>query len=182
MLPQRNHVCFTKAEQGDKQASDALLLAEEPTNFLSTIQIGITLISIIIGAFGGATTAESLNQIIAGIPPLAPYSEALALTTVVIVITYFTLLFGEIVPKWIGMNDAERIASRVAKPVRLLSLAMYPVVLFLSYSTEAVLRLFRLKKGTEPPVTEEEIKIMIEQGAEAGVIEEVEARYGRRSI
>ena len=132
-------------------------------------------ISIVIGAFGGATTAESLNLIIKGIPPLAPYSEALALTTVVIVVTYFTLLFGEIVPKWIAMNDAERIAARVARPVRLLSLAMYPVVLFLSYSTEAVLRVFRLKKGTEPLVTEEEIKILIEQGAEAGVFEEAEA-------
>jgi putative hemolysin len=164
-----------KAEQGDKQAADALSLAEEPTNFLSTIQVGITLISIVIGAFGGATTAESLALIIQGIPPLAPYSEALALATVVVVVTYFTLLFGEIVPKWIGMNDAERIASRVARPVRLLSWAMYPVVLFLSYSTEAVLRGFRLKKGTEPPITEEEIKILIEQGAEAGVFEEAEA-------
>jgi putative hemolysin len=164
-----------KAEQGDKTAADALSLAEEPTNFLSTIQVGITLISIVIGAFGGATTAESLALIIQGIPPLAPYSEALALATVVVVVTYFTLLFGEIVPKWIGMNDAERIASRVARPVRLLSWAMYPVVLFLSYSTEAVLRGFRLKKGTEPPITEEEIKILIEQGAEAGVFEEAEA-------
>jgi len=164
-----------RAEQGDKEAADALSLAEKPTNFLSTIQVGITLISIVIGAFGGATTAESLNLIIKGVPSLAPYSEALALTAVVLVVTYFTLLFGEIVPKWIGMNDAERIAARVARPVRLLSLAMYPVVLFLSYSTEAVLRVFRLKKGTGPPVTEEEIKILIEQGAEAGIFEESEA-------
>ncbi len=164
-----------RAEQGDKEAADALSLAEKPTNFLSTIQVGITLISIVIGAFGGATTAGSLNLIIKGVPSLAPYSEALALTAVVLVVTYFTLLFGEIVPKWIGMNDAERIAARVARPVRLLSLAMYPVVLFLSYSTEAVLRVFRLKKGTGPPVTEEEIKILIEQGAEAGIFEESEA-------
>ena len=142
------------AEQGDKEAAEALSLAEKPTNFLSTIQVGITLISIIIGAFGGATTAESLSLVIQGVPALAPYSEALALTVVVIVVTYFTLLFGEIVPKWIGMNDAERIAARVARPVRLLSLAMYPVVLFLSYSTEAVLLVLRLKKGTEPPVTD----------------------------
>ncbi len=164
-----------RAEQGDKDAAEALSLAEKPTNFLSTIQVGITLISIIIGAFGGATTAESLSLVIQGVPSLAPYSEALALTVVVIVVTYFTLLFGEIVPKWIGMNDAERIASKVARPVRLLSLAMYPVVVFLSYSTEAVLRVLRLKKGTEPPVTEEEIKILIEQGTEAGVFEEAEA-------
>ena len=164
-----------RAEQGDKEAAEALSLAEKPTNFLSTIQVGITLISIIIGAFGGATTAESLSLVIQGFPALAPYSEALALTVVVIVVTYFTLLFGEIVPKWIGMNDAERIAARVARPVRLLSLAMYPVVLFLSYSTEAVLLVLRLKKGTEPPVTEEEIKILIEQGTEAGVFDEAEA-------
>lgn len=164
-----------RAEQGDKEAAEALSLAEKPTNFLSTIQVGITLISIIIGAFGGATTAESLSLVIQGVPALAPYSEALALTVVVIVVTYFTLLFGEIVPKWIGMNDAERIAARVARPVRLLSLAMYPVVLFLSYSTEAVLLVLHLKKGTEPPVTEEEIKILIEQGTEAGVFDEAEA-------
>ncbi len=164
-----------RAEQGDKQAAEALSLAEKPTNFLSTIQVGITFISIIIGAFGGATTAESLSHVLQGVPSLAPYSEALALTVVVIVVTYFTLLFGEILPKWIGMNDAERIAARVARPVRLLSLAMYPVVLFLSYSTEAVLLVLRLKKGTDPPVTEEEIKILIEQGTEAGVFEEAEA-------
>lgn len=164
-----------KAEQGDKQAADALSLAEEPTNFLSTIQVGITLISIVIGAFGGAAIAESLAFVFQGFQPLAPYSEGLALAIVVIVVTYFTLLFGEIVPKWVGMNDAERIASKVARPVRLLSWAMYPVVIFLSYSTEAVLRGFHLKKGTEPPITEEEIKILIEQGAEAGVFEESEA-------
>ncbi len=164
-----------RAEQGDKKAADAILLAEEPTNFLSTIQIGITLISIVIGVFGGAATAESLSTVMKGIPLLAPYSDALALASVVIVITYFTLLFGEIVPKWIAMNDAERIAARVARPVRLLSLAMYPVVVFMSYSTEAVLRVFHLKKGTEPQVTEEDIKILIEQGAEAGVFEEAEA-------
>jgi len=164
-----------RADKGDKKAADALALAEEPTNSLSTIQIGITLISIVIGAYGGATAADVLSSFFSGIPALAPYSETLGLVIVVIVVTYFTLLFGEIVPKWIGMNDAENISSKVARPVRWLSTAMYPVMMFLSLSTEVSLRLMGFRKGGEPPVTEEEIKILIEQGAEAGVFHESEA-------
>ena len=152
----------------------ALELAHEPTHFLSTIQIGITLVGILAGAFGGATVAEELAAYLNEFPLLAPYSEILAITLVVVVITYLTLIFGELVPKHLALNNAETIASSVAQPMRLLSVIASPLVFILSRSTEAVLWVMRVKETKEPPVTEEEIKIMLEEGTEAGVFEKAE--------
>jgi len=163
-----------RAEEGDTRAATVLKLANEPTPFLSTIQIGITLVGIFAGAFGGATIAEELASYLLEIPALAPYSDALSITLVVIAITYLTLIFGELVPKRLALNNAEAIASHVAKPMFFLSVIAKPLVIILSYSTEAVLRLMRIRKITEPPVTEEEIKIMLEEGREAGVFERAE--------
>lgn len=163
-----------RAEEGDTRAATVLKLANEPTPFLSTIQIGITLVGIFAGAFGGATIAEELASYLLEIPALAPYSDALSITLVVIAITYLTLIFGELVPKRLALNNAEAIASHVAKPMFFLSVIAKPLVIILSYSTEAVLRLMRVRKITEPPVTEEEIKIMLEEGREAGVFERAE--------
>lgn len=163
-----------KEEEGDTRAAIALKLANEPTPFLSTIQIGITLVGIFAGAFGGATIAEELSRYLGEIPTLAPYSDALGITLVVLVITYLTLIFGELVPKRLALNNAEAIASNVAKPMFFLSLVAKPLVFILSYSTEAVLRLMRVQKINGPPVTEEEIKIMLEEGTEAGVFEKAE--------
>jgi putative hemolysin len=145
-----------------------------PTAFLSTIQIGITLVGIFAGAFGGATIAEELSSYLREIPALAPYSNALSITLVVLVITYLTLIFGELFPKRLALNNADAIASNVAKPMFFLSLIAKPLVFILSYSTEAVLRLMRVRKIAGPPVTEEEIKIMLEEGTEAGVFEKAE--------
>jgi len=163
-----------RAEGGDTKAAAALELAHEPTHFLSTIQIGITLVGILAGAFGGATVAEELAAYFNEFPLLAPYSEILAISLVVVVITYLTLIFGELVPKRLALNNAETIASSVAQPMRLLSVIASPLVFILSRSTEAVLWVMRVKETKEPPVTEEEIKIMLEEGTEAGVFEKAE--------
>ncbi len=163
-----------RAEKGDTRAAVALKLANEPTPFLSTIQIGITLVGIFAGAFGGATLAGGLTAYLGKFPSLAPYSGALSITFVVIVITYLTLIFGELVPKRLALSNAESIACAVAKPMFSLSVIAKPFVIILSRSTEAVLRVLRVRKITGPPVTEEEIKIMLEEGTEAGVFEKAE--------
>lgn len=163
-----------RAEEGDVRAATALEIANEPTHFLSTIQIGITLVGIFAGAFGGATIAEGLAIYFKEFPLLAPYSDILAFTLVVLVITYLTLIFGELVPKHLALNNAENIASTVAKPMHLLSVIASPLVFILSRSTEAALWVMRVQETSEPPVTEEEIKIMLEEGTEAGVFEKSE--------
>jgi putative hemolysin len=162
------------AEEGDTGAVAALELANELTPFLSTIQIGITLVGIFAGAFGGATVAEGLAAYLRDFPALAPYSNVLSITLVVLVITYLTLIFGELVPKRVALSKAEAIASKVAKPMLFLSTVARPLVIILSISTEAVLRVMRVQKINGSPVTEEEIKIMLEEGTEAGVFEEAE--------
>ncbi len=162
------------AEEGDTGARAALELASKLTPFLSTVQIGITLVGILAGAFGGATVAEGLASHIRDVPVLAPYSNAISITLVVLVITYLTLIFGELVPKQLALNKAEVIASKVARTMLFLSTVAKPLVIILSMSTEAVLRILRIQKITGPPVTEEEIKIMLEEGTEAGVFEEAE--------
>jgi putative hemolysin len=163
-----------RSEEGDKRAAAALEIANEPTRFLSTIQIGITLVGILAGAFGGATVAEGLAIYLNEFPILALYSDILAITLVVLLITYLTLIFGELVPKHLALNNAENIASSVAKPMSLLSVIASPLVFILSHSTKAVLWVLRVQETTEPPVTEEEIKIMLEEGTEAGVFEKAE--------
>lgn len=162
------------AEEGDTGARAALELASKLTPFLSTVQIGITLVGILAGAFGGATVAEGLAVHLRDLPALAPYSDAISITLVVLVITYLTLIFGELVPKQLALNKAEVIASKVAKPMLFLSALTRPLAIILSVSTEAVLRVMRVQKISGPPVTEEEIKIMLEEGTEAGVFEEAE--------
>ena len=163
-----------RAEKGDARAAAALELAEEPTSFLSTIQIGITLIGIFAGAYGGVTVAKGLAAYFTEFPSLAPYAEMLSVTLVVLVITYLTLVFGELVPKRIALNNAENLAAAIAKPMRLLSLIAGPFVFVLSRSTEIVLRIMGVRATAEPPVTEEEIKILLEEGTEAGIFEKVE--------
>lgn len=163
-----------QAAAGDTNARIALELAEEPTSFLSTVQIGITVIGILAGAFGGATLAGLLASFFEGYPITAPYSGTLGIGIVVLVITYLTLVIGELVPKRLALANAEQIASLVARPMRLLSIVASPVVRLLSLSTEAVLLLFGARKPAGPEVTEEDVRILIEQGTRAGVFEEAE--------
>ncbi|MHC0064984.1 hemolysin family protein [Nostoc sp. UIC 10890] len=162
------------ANQGDVKAKAALKLAESPNHFLSTVQVGISLIGILTGAFGGATIANRLAVYVRLIPLLAPYSEPLSFGIVVLIITYLSLIIGELVPKRLALNNPERIASIVAIPMRALSAIASPMVYLLSASTDLILRLLGITASTEPQVTEEEIKILIEQGTEAGTFEEAE--------
>ncbi|MEH1794562.1 hemolysin family protein [Nostoc sp.] len=162
------------ANQGDAKARVALKLAESPNHFLSTVQVGISLIGILTGAFGGATIASRLAVYVKLVPLLAPYSEPLSFGIVVLLITYFSLIVGELVPKRLALNNPERIASIVAIPMQALAAIASPVVFLLSASTDLILRVLGITASTEPQVTEEEIKILIEQGTEAGTFEEAE--------
>ncbi|MCC5631634.1 hemolysin family protein [Nostoc sphaeroides CHAB 2801] len=162
------------ANQGDAKAKAALKLAESPNHFLSTVQVGISLIGILTGAFGGATIANRLAVYVKLVPLLAPYSEPLSFGIVVLIITYLSLIVGELVPKRLALNNPERIASIVAIPMEALAAIASPVVFLLSASTDLILRLLGITASTEPQVTEEEIKILIEQGTEAGTFEEAE--------
>ena len=162
------------ANEGSSKAQIALELANAPGSFLSAIQIGITLIGIMAGAYGGATIATQFSFYLEKIPLLAPHRETISLAVVVIGITYFSLIIGELVPKRIGLNNPEKIAMMVAKPMRTLSMMTMPVVHLLNISTNAVFSILRIKPSEEPPVTEEEVKILMDQGARSGVFEEME--------
>ena len=163
------------ANQGNDKARVALELSNSPNRFLSTVQVGITLIGILAGAFGGATLSESLAEYIALIPGLVATSEAIALGVVVVSITYLSLIVGELVPKRLGLNNPERIATAIAKPMHFLSAVASPIVHLLSASTEAIVRLLGVEHATsEPLVTEEEIKVLVRQGAEAGMFDVAE--------
>ncbi len=161
-------------DDGNSRARTALDLASNPNRFLATVQIGITLIGILTGVFGGATLASGLSATLSYVPVLAPYSAAIAGLIVVVVLTYLTLIIGELVPKRLALNGAERVASSVAGPMTLLSRLTWPLVRFLGISTDFVLRLLRVKPSDEPLVTAEEIMVMVEQGADAGLFERSE--------
>lgn len=163
-----------KAEDGDKGAAKALALAENPNRFFSTVQIGITLIGILSGAFGGATIAEKLGAEINKIPLLAPYSEGIGVAIVVVIITYLSLVIGELVPKRLALNSAEKIAAAVSPLMQILSKVTTPLVAVLSGSTNFTLRILGVKPSNEPEVTEEDLKSLLDQGAENGIIEETE--------
>ena len=160
--------------EGNAKAKAALELADSPNRLLSTVQIGITLIGIVAGVFGGATIAEELASRLISIPRLAPYSEVLAMVIVVLGITFLTLVIGELVPKRIALHNSERIACTMAAPMRVLSNIASPAVHLLSISTDAVLRILGIRPAAESPVTEEEINIMVEQGMKAGTFEKAE--------
>lgn len=170
------------AEDGDGRAAAALELAEDPNRFLSTVQVGITVVGTLAGVFGGATIAERLAGWVETFPGLAPYAEAVGLTAVVAAISYLTLVLGELVPKRLALNSPEAIASRAAGPLRALSVAAVPLVKMLGWSTEVVLRLLRNRPAEGPSVTEEEIHSMVREGAEAGAIEAVEGDMVRRLL
>lgn len=163
-----------KAEGGDSGARTALEMANSPGGFLSTIQVGITLIGTTAGAYGGATISEDLALRLAKIPGLGPYSDALSIAAVVLAITYLAIVLGELVPKRLALSRPERIASFMAPSMAAFSFIISPAVNVLNASTELVLKIFGVKPSEEPQVTEEEIKVLIDLGATTGVIEEEE--------
>jgi len=163
-----------RINDGDRRARRALNLAENPNRFLSTIQIGITLIDVLIGAISGATVAGLLGELLGRVPALAPFSGTIGLVIVVIVITYLSIVLGELVPKRLALTNPEGVSSAIAGPMSLVARLLAPVVWLLGKSTDLVLRLFGVKYIAEVPVTEEELLVQLDQGTQAGVFEETE--------
>jgi putative hemolysin len=162
------------AEEGSRGAKAALKLIDHPTRFLSTVQIGITLVGIFAGAYSGATLAEPLAAWLATIPTVGSWAYPLSVGIVVAVITYLSLIIGELVPKRIALNNAERIAAFVAPPMTVISRIGAPLVGLLQISTEALLRLLGVPQTPESTVTEEEVKRLIAEGTQTGVFEAAE--------
>jgi putative hemolysin len=167
-------------DEGHAGAGAALQLANNPSHFLSTIQVGITAIGISSGAFGEATLSADLADRLAAWPILAEHADVIALTLVIAGITIGSLLIGELVPKRLALVNPEAVASWVARPMSWLAAMVHPVVRALSFATDAILRLLGRRAVASPPVTEEEIRVLMEQGAEAGVFEAHEHRLVSR--
>ena len=163
-----------KESEGNKSASVAIKLLEDPNIFLSAVQIGITLIGVLAGAVGGATISETLAVTLAGVAYIGEYSESISLGIVVLTITILSLWLGELVPKRLGINSPERIAIVVAGPVLFISKVFSPFIKLMSNATNFVLRLIGVNPSNEPPITEEELQMLIMQGTQAGVFEEAE--------
>lgn len=171
-----------QANEGQKNAKTALDLAKSPDRFLSTVQIGITLVGIFAGAFGGATIAESLAKQIKDIPVIGPNSNAIALGIVVTVITYLSLVVGELVPKRLALSNPEKIAAIVAPGMNLLSRIASPLVSLLSFSTNWLFKILRVKPSTDPTVSDEEIRILLREGTQSGVFESEEKDIVERTF
>src|SRR3954465_2419928 len=163
-----------RANEGDKKAAAALELANSPNRLLSTVQLGITLIGILAGAFGGATIAESLNDLLVQIPFLAQYAHPLSVGIVVVLVTYLSLVIGELVPKQLALRNAERLAVRMAGPLMVLSRLTRPLVRVLDASSNAVLWLMQVKPASGPDVTEEEVRGRPAQATAQGIFEPME--------
>lgn len=157
------------AENGDSKARRALELAESPNTFLATVQIGITAVGVLAAAFSGAAMAEELVEPLRRFPWLAPHAEEVAFALVVVALTYFTLVFGELVPKRIGLGDPERVARLLAGPMHRLSRLGAPIVALLGRSTDLLLALLRLKPETAATVSEEDVRLLVREGTRAGI-------------
>lgn len=162
------------ADNGNKGAGIAIQLASDPGKFLSTVQIGITLIGIANGAFGGATLTEPVANLLGGLPGFSSDNTQVAGLLVVVGITYLSLVIGELVPKQLALQHPETMSSYVAPMMKFLSSAFRPIVWFLSVSNEAVLKLLRIRESDEPSITEDEIRVMLMQATDAGIFERAE--------
>lgn len=163
-----------RANDGSKRAEAALALANKPNDFLSTVQIGITLIGILMGAFGSTGIAASLDPYLQNLPLSRDFHQQLSNFLAIGLVTYLSLVLGELVPKQIGLGNAEKVAGITAAPMLLLAAVTRPFVWTLSISTRAVMRLLPINPSNEPAITEAEIQMMLEQGTESGVVEPIE--------
>ncbi|MFH1814245.1 MAG: hemolysin family protein [Pseudomonadota bacterium] len=162
------------ADDGNRGAQAAVRLHDDPSNFFSTIQVGITSIGILSGAMGETVLADPLAVWLAGFPLIEPYARTIALSIVVVSITYFSVVVGELVPKRLALLAPETIASLISRPMVLLALIARPLVVVLSVSSNTILRLVGARRTEEPPITDEEINVLMGQGAEAGVFHQSE--------
>ena len=162
-----------EAKRGNKSAQSAVNLANNPNRFLSTVQVGITLIGILTGLYSGDVLADDFAKVLSNTGISQQYVLTVSKVSIVIVVTYFTIVFGELVPKRIGLSAAEKIAKFIARPMHYLSIAASPFVWVLSKSTSLIFNLLGIK-NSDTKVTEEEIKSMIQEGTEGGEVQEVE--------
>jgi putative hemolysin len=174
MLSVRKARLQQRINNGEKKARLALKLAENPNRFLSTFQIGITVIDVLIGAISGATLAELVGGAFAQLPALAPFSQAIGLALVVITVSFLSIVFGELVPKRLALQNADGISSAIAGPMSFVAKLFSPFIWLLGKSTDLILRLFGVKSTAESPVTEEELLVQLDQGRQAGVFQEAE--------
>ena len=164
----------TLADKGDMQAKKALALSNNPEIFLSAVQIGITLIAILTGVYSGERFGRQLQPSIEKIESLRPYADTIATTIIVIIVTFMTIVFGELIPKRIALMRAERISKMVAGPVYLIARVTHPIVWLLNLVSKIFFRIFNIKISKSDAITEEEIKTLITEGTEAGTIDEAE--------
>ncbi|WP_442902347.1 hemolysin family protein [Flavobacterium sp.] len=174
LISARKNRLETAAKKGNPAAKAALDLANSPNKFLSTVQIGITLIGILTGIYSGDKITTDVQNFVAGFEILKPYANSVAVGIVVVILTFFSLVLGELVPKRIGLNYPEAIAKAVAVPMKIISKITAPFIWLLTVSTEFILDIFRIKPTADGKVTEEEIKAIIKEGTEVGEVQEIE--------
>ena len=162
------------AKKGNSNAKRALALAENPNTFLSTVQIGITLIGILMGIYSGEQITEDVTAFFSNIQLLAPYADSISVAVVLIILTFFSIVFGELIPKRIGLMFPESIAMLVARPMTLISIVTKPFIWLLTKTNNLFLNMFGLKDQKDGIVSEEEIKAMIQESTESGEIQEIE--------
>ncbi|MFA7446389.1 MAG: hemolysin family protein [Flavobacteriaceae bacterium] len=174
LISSRKSRLETSAKKGNSSAKTALDLANSPNKFLSTVQIGITLIGILTGIYSGKAITEDVQNLLSASDFFAPYAESLAVAIIVILVTFFTLVLGELVPKRIGLTYPESIAKMVALPMKFISVVTAPFIWLLTISTEFLLKIFNIKPNADGKITEEEIKAIIKEGTEGGEVQEIE--------
>lgn len=170
------------ADDGDARARTALELAESPNTFLATVQVGITLVGVVAAAFSGATLTSRLAVPLRGIEVLAPYADKIAFVVVVGLLTFLTLVLGELLPKRLGLGNPEGIARSLAGPMLRLSRIAAPLVALLGVSTDALLALLRIKPAPETSVSEDEVNLMVREGLRARVFLPAESNMVERVL
>ncbi|MBL0340116.1 MAG: HlyC/CorC family transporter [Bacteroidetes bacterium] len=174
MVSSRKSRLESAAKKGDAAAKKALALSQNPGKFLSTVQIGITLIGILTGIYSGQKIESDLQLYLNGFEVLKPYSASLSIAIIVVVLTFFSLVLGELVPKRIGLINPESIAKTLAYPMYIISIIAAPFIWLLTFSSDLILRTFNIKKSSDSHLSEEEIKAIIMEGTETGVVQEIE--------
>ena len=174
LISARKNRLETAAKKGNKSARIALDLANSPNKFLSAVQIGITLIGILTGIYSGNKITSDVETLVTGLQILRPYAHSIAVGIVVVVLTFFSLVLGELLPKRIGLNHPEAIAKAVAFPMKIVSIITAPFIWMLTHSTEFLLNIMQIKPTADGKVTEEEIKAIIKEGTEVGEVQEIE--------
>jgi putative hemolysin len=174
LISSRKSRLETAAKKGSKSAKTALDLANSPNKFLSAVQIGITLIGILTGIYSGDKITEDVEYFVSGFEAITPYAHSVAVGIVVVVLTFFSLVLGELLPKRIGLNHPESIAKAMAMPMKVISIITAPFIWLLTTSTEFLLKILQIKPTADGKVTEEEIKAIIKEGTEVGEVQEIE--------